>query len=174
MDVGIFKASRTRLVAWIIIPPILITAVGLSAFAMRQRAEWELRQTLALSDILPEVIQARRNVRTLMDNLGLTEEKQITTGDQLIALLDEKASNRNIDLKRTQILQRDDVKGSGIPVISAVLEASGDFASIQLFLNDVRSAYPLVSARSGATDFTTLRATVCRGDNAPLQVHHAL
>jgi len=148
MDVGIFKASKPRLVAWIIIPPVVITSVGLSTFAMRQRAEWQLRQTMALSEILPEVIQARENIGELMQSLGLTEEMRISTGDQLLALLDEKATHRSIDVKRTQILQRDNSKESGIPVISAMLEASGDFSNIQLFLNDVRSAYPLVSARS--------------------------
>lgn len=148
MDVGLFKASKTRMVLWIVVPPMLITAVGLSSFALKQRAEWRLKQTRALSNVLPDVIRARKNVQNLVDNLGLSEERRITTGDQLITLLDEKAAHRNIELKRTQIVQREQNRNSSIPVISAVVEASGDFAGFQLFLNDVKSAHPLISART--------------------------
>ncbi len=148
MDVGIFKASKTRLALWVAVPPILIVAVGLSSFALQQRAEWQLQETKALSDVLPEVVNAKRDVQELYDKLGLSEEKRISTGDQLIAILEEKARHRRIDLKKTQIIDRETAKGSKIPVISVIVEASGEFADFQLFLNDVKSAHPLVTART--------------------------
>ncbi len=148
MDVGIFKASKTRLVLWIIIPPLLITLVGLSSYSMRQRAVWKLEQTRAMSDIMPDVIQAREDVHQLYDSLGLSAGKRITSGDQLIALLEESARKRNISLRRTQILERDKEQGREVPVISAIMEATGELNNFQLFLNDVKSSYSLVSARS--------------------------
>ncbi len=148
MDVGIFKASNARLIAWVVVPPFLITAVGLSSYAFQRNVSWQLEETKALSDVLPEVMQARKHIQHLFTELGLTDDKRITTGDQLTALLEEKAKKRNIDFKRTQILQNNRRKGSKIPTISLMVEASGEFSDFQLFLNDVKSAYPLVSARS--------------------------
>lgn len=147
MDVGVFKASKVRLVIWIVVPPILIMVVGLSSFALRQYAEGQLEQTKALSNVLPDVISTRKKVHTLVDDLGLSKEKRIASADQFLAHLEEKATNRNIDLKKTQILRREKEKGSSTPVVSAMVEAVGGFADFQLFLNDVKSAHPLVSAR---------------------------
>jgi len=148
MDIGIFKASKTRLALWIIVPPLLITSVGLSAFTFQQRAEWRLKETEALSNILPDVVQSRANVQGLFDELGMSEGKRITSGDQLTTILEENARKRNVDVKRTQILEGEKRKGSKIPMISLMLEARGEFADFQLFLNDVKSAHPLISVRS--------------------------
>jgi hypothetical protein len=148
MDVGIFKAGKIRMALWIVVPPVLIVSVGLSSYAMQQRAEWRLQETKALSDVLPDVVNAKQDVKKLYDNLGLSREKRITTGDQLIGILEEKARLHGVDVKKTQILDREIAKGSKIPVISVIVDASGSFADFQLFLNDVKSAHPLVSART--------------------------
>ena len=148
MDVGIFKASKIRLIGWIVVPPILIVTVGLSSYALRQRAEWRLKETRALSDVLPDVVHARRDIKELYDHLGLSKDKRITSGDQLINILEETARERDIELKRTQIVDREATRGSRIPTTSVIMEAAGGFDDFQLFLNDVKTAYPLVSARS--------------------------
>lgn len=148
MDVGMFKVSKTRLIAWIVIPPVLITAVGLSTFALRQRAEWRLKQTQALSDVWPAVIQAQAEVRQLFEDLGLSEEKRIASEDQLISLLQEKAIQRNITFETVQVVRRDKSKGANIPALSATVEAFGDVGAFQLYLNDIKLAQPLLTASS--------------------------
>lgn len=148
MDVGIFKVSKNRLIAWIVIPPVLIVTVGLSSYALRQRAEWRLRQAQALSDVLPTVIKAQTAVRQLFEDLGLTKEKRIASEDQLISLLQEKAMQRKINFKTVQVVRRDKSKGSDIPVLSAVVEAFGDVGAFQLYLNDIKVAQPLLTANS--------------------------
>lgn len=148
MDVGIFKISKIRLITWTVIPPVLIAAVGLSSYALRQRAEWRLQQTQALSDVLPAVIGAQSAVRQLFEDLGLSEEKRIASEDQLISLLQEKATQRNITFKTVQVVRRDKSKGSNVPVLSAVVEAFGDVAAFQLYLNDIKANQPLLTASS--------------------------
>lgn len=148
MDVGKFKAGRARLVAWIIIPPIAMVSVGLSTYALKQHTEWKLKQSQAISDILPDIIQARKQVQNLFESKGLTRDQRITTSDQLFSLLEEKARNRNVTINRKQILNRENVIKTSIPMLNALVEASGTFSSYQLFLNDVLAAYPLISLRS--------------------------
>ena len=148
MDVGMFKVSKARLITWIVIPPVLIAAVGLSSYAFRQRAEWRLKQTQSLSDVLPAVIQAQAEVRKLFEDLGLSEENRIASEDQLISLLQEKAIQRNITFKTVQVVRRDKSKGANIPALSATVEAYGDVAAFQLYLNDIKMAQPLLTASS--------------------------
>lgn len=148
MDVGMFKVSKARLIAWIAIPPVLIAAVGLSSYALRQRSEWRLKQTQSLSDVLPAVIQAQAEVRQLFEDLGLSEANRIASEDQLISLLQEKAFQRNITFKTVQVVRRDKSKGANIPALSATVEAYGDVAAFQLYLNDIKVAQPLLTASS--------------------------
>ena len=148
MDVGIFKVSKIRLIAWVVIPPVVIAAVGLSSYALRQKAEWRLKQTQALSDVLPAVTEAQTAVRKLFDDLGLTKEKRIASEDQLISLLQDKAMQRNIVFKTVQVNRRDKSKGASVPALSAVVEAFGDVAAFQLYLNDIKMAQPLLTANS--------------------------
>jgi hypothetical protein len=155
MDVGIFKVSKIRLITWIMIPPVLIASAGLSAFALSLRAEWRLKQTEALSDVLPAVIQAQAEVRQLFEDLGLTEEKRIASEDQLISLLQEKAMQRNITFKTVQVVRRDKSKGSNVPVLSAMVEAFGSVQAFQLYLNDIKMAQPLLTADSISLDQRT-------------------
>jgi hypothetical protein len=148
MDVGIFKVSKIRMIAWVVIPPVLITAVGLSSYALRQRAEWRMQQAQALSDVLPAVIGAQASVRQLFEDLGLSEEKRIESRDQLISLLQEKAVQRDITFDTVQVVRRDKSKGSDIPVLRATVEAFGDVSAFQLYLNDIKLAQPLLTASS--------------------------
>jgi hypothetical protein len=152
MDVGTFKASKARLIMWIVIPPMLIVIVGLSSYALQQRAEWKLQETQALSNVLPDVIEAKKDVQTLYDELGLSKDKRISSGDELVSILEEEARRRRIELKRTQVIDREMPKGAKIPVISVIIDASGEFSDFQLFLNDIKTAHPLVSTRSATLD----------------------
>lgn len=155
MDVGTFKVSKRRLIAWIVIPPVLIFAVGLSSYALSQKAEWRLQQAQSLSDVLPAVSGAQTAVRQLFEDLGLSKEKRIASEDQLISLLQETAMQRKITFKTVQVVRRDQSKGSNIPVLSAVVEAFGDVGAFQLYLNDIKMAQPLLTASSIKIDQRT-------------------
>ena len=148
MDVAIFKVNKIRLIAWIVIPPMLITSLGLSSYALRRKAEWKLKQTQALSDVLPAVIGAQTAVRQLFEDLGISEEKRIASEDQLISLLQEKARARNILIEKLQVNRRNKSKDSKIPVLSAKIYAFGDIGAFQLYLNDIKRAQPLLTANS--------------------------
>lgn len=148
MDVAIFKVNKVRLIAWIVTPPLLIAALGLSSYALRQKAEWRLKQTQALSDVLPSVNQAQSEVRQLYENLGLSKGQRIASEDQLISLLQEKAMKRKILFKTVQVNRKDESKGSKIPVLSATVEASGEIGAFQQYLNDIKVAQPLLTANS--------------------------
>lgn len=148
MDVAIFKASRIRLIVWIAIPPLLITSVGLSLFALKQKAQWQLQQTQALSDVLPSVIEARKDIEKLFEELGLSKENRIASEDELISLLQEKARSRDMGFPNIQVIRNDKIQGSNVPVLSAVVESSGDIKAFQFYLNDIKSAQPLLNVSS--------------------------
>jgi len=148
MDVGIFKVNKARLIAWIVIPPAVIATLGMSSYALRQKAEWRLQQAEALSDVLPAVIDAQTDVRQLFEDLGLTQEKRIASEDQLISLLQDKARARGVTVDSLQVNRRDQIKGAKIPALSATVEAFGDVGAFQLYLNDVKAAQPLLTASS--------------------------
>jgi hypothetical protein len=148
MDIAKFKVSKFRLIAWIVIPPMLITTLGLSSYALRQKAEWRLRQTQSLSDVLPAVVGAQSDARKLFEDLGLSEDKRIASEDQLISLLQDKARNREILIETLQVNRREKSKTSKIPVLSAKIYAFGDIGDFQLYLNDIKKAQPLLTANS--------------------------
>lgn len=145
MDVGKFKASRGRLMAWIVIPPVLAASVGFGAFAWRQSAELGLQQARALSDVLPDIIESRRKAEQLIDSLGLSEENAIGSEGQLISFLQEAAIRQDFVVKSIQVVRKEQSKGQKIPVLSAEVEGAGAFKAIQLYLNEVRSAQHLLS-----------------------------
>ena len=148
MDVGKFKASGGRLMAWIVIPPLLIVGVGLSAYAGQQKAELRLRQSKALSDVLPLFIKAQRDASELIADLGINEQDKIGSEDQLISFLQEAALRRGVTVEAVQVVRREQVRGRKIPVLSASVEGSGELTAIQLYINEIKSAQQLLSVNS--------------------------
>jgi hypothetical protein len=148
MDVGKFKASGGRLMAWIVIPPLLIVGAGMSSYAWQQRAEWRLRQNKALSDALPVFIKARQDASELITDLGVNERDKIGSEDQLISYLQEAAVRRAFTVDAVQVVQEELVRGKKIPVLRASVEGSGEFTAIQLYINEIKSAQQLLSISS--------------------------
>jgi len=148
MDVGKFKASQKRLMMWITVPPLLISSVGLSAYAWKQQAEWKLKQTESLSEALPVVIQARTDAGRLISDLGLNKESAIGSEDQLISFLQEAAMRRGFTIDSVQVVRREAKDSQGIPVLMANIEGTGEFTAIQLYINEVQSAQHMLSVNT--------------------------
>ena len=134
--------------AWIVIPPILMVSVGMSAYALQQRAEWRLRQNRALADVLPEFIEAQKNASGLIADLGINEQDKIGSENQLISFLQEAALRREFTVDAVQVVQREKNREQNIPVLSAEVDGSGEFSAIQLYINEIKLAQRLLSVRS--------------------------
>lgn len=148
MDVGTFKASQARLMAWIVIPPLLIVGVGLSSYAWQQRAVWRLQQTRSLSDVLPLVIESKREATKLIGDLGLSAKSAIGSEDQMISFLQEVAVKHGVMIESIQVVRREPERGENIPVLSASVESLGEFTALQLYVNEIKSAQSLLSVSS--------------------------
>jgi hypothetical protein len=148
MDIGKFKASSGRLMAWIVIPPVLIVGVGMSAYAWQQRAEWQLRQNESLSEVMPVFIKAQTAAGKLISDLGVNEKDAIASEDQLISFLQEAAVRRAFTIDAVQVVRHEKVTGQAVPVLSASVEGFGEFSAIQLYINEIKSAQQLLSVRS--------------------------
>lgn len=148
MDVGIFKASRARLMAWIIIPPMLIVGVGLSSYAWCQRTIWKLQQTQSLSDVLPLVIESKRAAAKLIGDLGMDDKSSIASKEQLISFLQEIAVKRGVTVESVKVVRREPARGENLPVLSASVAGAGTFTALQLYVNEVKSAQSLLYVNS--------------------------
>ena len=149
MDVGKFKASKARLMAWIVVPPLLIVGIGLSAHAWKQRAEWRLQQNQTLSDVLPSFIKAQKNASELIESLGINEQdKMIGSEDQLISFLQEAAVRRRFTVDAVKVVRHEQLKGKNIPVLRATVQGFGELTAIQLYINEIKSAQQLLSVNS--------------------------
>lgn len=148
MDVGKFKASRGRLMAWIAIPPVLAAGIGMSAFAWQQRTEMELKQAQALSDILPSIIGARREAEDLFENLGLADDNMIGSENQLISFLQEAAVKHDFMVDSVQVDRRETNGKNKFPALNAAVEGVGEVRAVQFFINEVKSSQQLLSVEA--------------------------
>ena len=151
MDVGIFKTSGLRLKLWIIIPPLLMVSVGLGSHAWRQRAVWKLQETQALSEFLPPLITARKDVAALFDSFKGSTGSEMGSGDQLISFLQDMAQLNDFMLDTIDIVDRRNSSpesSQALPVLNAVVRGRGDFTSVQMYINEAKSRQQLLSVDS--------------------------
>lgn len=148
MDVGKFKASRRRLASWILIPPVLAVTAGLSSYAWQQRMEISMQETQSLSDVLPSIIEARRHAVELIENLGVTDESAIASDDQLISFLQEVAVKQDFIVESVQVNRVQKSATQPFPMLRVMVDGSGEFRAIQLFINDIKSSQQLLSVDS--------------------------
>jgi len=148
MDVGIFMASGRRLRAWLIIPPLLIVSVGLGSHAWQQRAQWQLQETKALSEILPPFITARKTAVDLFEGFKTAEGGELGSEDQLISFLQEMAQQNNFLVDTVSVVSQKQQQQKDVPVLNAVVRGQGDFTAIQLYINEVKTKQRLLSADS--------------------------
>ena len=149
MDVGKFKVSGIRLKTWLILPPLLMASVGLGSHAWRQRAQWRLQETKALSAVLPTFIAARKDAIGLFEGFKTATGGELGSEDQLISFLQDMAQQNNFMVDTVNVVSRNKQRQKkAIPVLNAVVRGEGDFTAIQLYINEVKSEQRLLSVNS--------------------------
>ena len=144
MDVGIFKTSGTRLQLWLILPPLIMVSVGLGSHAWQERAQWKLEETQALSEILPPLIAARRDVMNLFKDFVSASGSELGSEDQLISFLQDMAQQNEFMLDTVNRVNLKK-KNLAVPAMHAVVRGRGDFTAVQLYINEAKSAQQLLS-----------------------------
>jgi hypothetical protein len=144
MDVGIFKNSGVRLKLWLILPPLLMISLGLGTRAWRERAKWQLEQTQALSEILPPLISARRDVVGLFKGFSTSSGGELDSEDQLISFLQDMAQQNEFMLDTVNRIEQKKQKRA-LPVMNAVVRGRGDFTAVQMYINEAKSGQQLLS-----------------------------
>jgi hypothetical protein len=142
MEVGKFKASRGRLVAWILVPPLLIVGIGLSSFAMKLQSEADLNRTRRLAEVLPNVVMARQEAEALLDGFYNSEAGSVQSEDELISFLQGYAAKVDFRVDSLKVDRR--AKGP-TPVLVATVKGNGSFSEVQQFLGDVTASQQLLS-----------------------------
>jgi hypothetical protein len=148
MDIGIFKASGRRLKAWLIIPPLCIVSLGLGSYAWQQQSHWRLEQTKALSEVLPPFITAQKEALALAESLKASSSGNLGSEDQLISFLQDMAQQNDFIVDRVSILAANKRQKKVVPVLNAVVRGEGDFTSIELYINQVKTEQRLLSVSS--------------------------
>jgi hypothetical protein len=144
MDVGIFKTSSARLTLWLLLPPLLMVSIGLGSNAWRVRAQWQLEETEALSEILPPLIAARRDVKGLFKGFGAASGNELGSEDQLISFLQDMAQQNEFMLDTVNRVDRTR-KTEVLPIMNAVVRGRGDFTAVQMYINEAKSTQQLLS-----------------------------
>ncbi len=141
MDVGKFKASRSRLIAWTLIPPVLIVGVGLSAYALQLQSKWQLERTKGLATVLPKLILTQNEAKELLREFG--ESGIIESEDQLISFLQGVAQKTGFSIDSLKVDRSS--KDSSQAVLIARVKGTGTFLAIESFVGDVNATQPLLS-----------------------------
>lgn len=148
MDVGKFKASRGRLISWVILPPVLIVGIGLSSFALSLESEWELERTRVLAELLPKVEEARKEADNLIVQYRESDTGSVTSEDELISFLQNIAQQTGFTVDTLKVERRGSSAGHNVPVLTAHIRGSGTMLSLQNFIADAGSRQQLLSERA--------------------------
>ena len=145
MDIGKFKASRARLILWVLIPPSLVVGAGLSSHALRAQSEWQLNRTRALAEVFPKLVIARRNAERLMAEFNGTESSSLKSEDELISYLQSAARKVDFTVDSLKVERRSSPSADNAPMLTASVKGTGGFGAIQHFLGDVSAGQHLLS-----------------------------
>jgi len=148
MEIGRFKANKKRLIAWVVIPPLLTVSVGLSTYAFQQRELWRLQQAESLTEVLPSIIQIRDEAAALLKNFNESSPEEIVSENQLISFLQDIAQQQNFLVNTIQVDRLAPAAGGKFPRLNAVVQGSGSFSAIQLYINKAESVNQMLSASS--------------------------
>ena len=135
-----------RLILWILLPPFIITGIGLSAYALRLQAEWEQNRTTLLSKALPRLDRAQQNARALLTGFRTSEAYSIRSEDDLIAYIRDIERKSDFTIETLEVKRKD--SGKGRSVLIAQVRGVGRFGTIEKFISDaVTGQYLLYESR---------------------------
>ncbi len=139
--------SGMRLKVWLIIPPLLMVGVGLGSHAWQQRAQWQLQEAKALSEVLPPFIAARKAAVGLFEGFKTSAAGELGSEDQLISFLQDMAQQNDFMVGSVNVVDQKNQQ-QALPVLNAVVRGEGGFAAIQLYINEVKTEQRLISVGS--------------------------
>lgn len=148
MDVGTFKASRLRLVMWVVIPPLLILGGGGSSFALRRLSEWRLNRVRLLANVLPKLTQTQRDSESLLSGFRGADATSIQSEDELISFIHETALKTGFTVDSLKVDRLGSTAIKSLPVLKAKVTGEGTFAIIQSFLSGTVTSQYLLSGTS--------------------------
>ncbi|MCK5922006.1 MAG: hypothetical protein KAG66_13770, partial [Methylococcales bacterium] len=134
-----FKASRARLMLWVTVPPLLIVGVGLSAYALHRRSQWDLNRTKVLADILPKLVKTQQEASNLISEFNGLGDDAIQSEDQLISFLQETAQRAGFTVDSVKVERQVSSVNRGIPVLIGDIKGVGNLATIKQFIADMTS-----------------------------------
>jgi len=142
MDIGKFKASRKRLILWIAVPPLLLTLIGLSTYALRLQAEWELNRAETFSTVLPKLAQTHQQVSEFMEALQESKAFSIQSEDDLISYIQSVEQKSDFTIDALQVERQ--AMGKNMSMLIASVKGDGSFDAIEQFMGDVVSGQHLL------------------------------
>ncbi len=146
MDIGIFKASRVRLMLWLVIPPVVAIGMGLSSYTLQLRSQWKLNRTKKLSAVLPRLVNAQQEAGALLTDFRSSSSRNIKSEDEMISFLQDVAQRAGFVVDSLKVERRRSAQN--MPVLKADVAGLGSYSSIEQFLHDVGSAQNLLSESS--------------------------
>ena len=147
MDVGKFKATRARLTAWFVIPPLLMMVCGFGSFLLERKAHWEISRVEALSRILPGMDRTRQDALQMLNQFR-AEGGSIQSEEQLITYLREVAQRTGFPVDTVKVDRETAEKKRKTDSLVASIRGEAPLHVIQQFLHDVGGAQDLLSDRS--------------------------
>jgi Tfp pilus assembly protein PilO len=146
MDIGIFKASRGRLILWMVIPPVVAIGMGLSSYTLQLRSQWKLNRAQKLSSVLPRLASVQQEAHDLLSNFQASSTQHIKSEDEMISFLQDVAQQAGFVVDSLKVERRRSVQN--IPMLKANVMGAGSYEAIELFLGDVGSSQNLLSESS--------------------------
>lgn len=148
MDIGKFKASRGRLTAWIMIPPVLIVGLGLTSFALKLQSEWKLERAQVLQELLPRAAASQAEADALFQEFLASESGAITSEDELISFLQNAAHQADFVVDSLKVERRESAANNQAAVLTASVKGTGTFLAVQTFMGDAAMRQYLLSESS--------------------------
>jgi len=164
MDIGKFKASRGRLTAWILIPPVLIVGLGLTSYALKRQSEWQLERAQVLQELLPRAAKSQAETEALFQAFMASESGTIASEDELISFLQNAAHQADFVVDSLKVERRSSGAPQQTTVLTASVKGTGTFLAVQTFMSDVAIRQHLLSESSlqisQGSDAETCRADI--------------
>ena len=146
MDVGIFKATRMRLMVWVVVPPVLAASVAMGAHLLHTKSRWTLVRAHAVGEVLPQLVEAKTQADELLTRFQ-SDKGRVESEDQLISFLQAVAHRAGFVVDSIKV-DRGSSKGGSVHSLVASVKGTGTFEVIQALLDDVRSSQRMLSEKT--------------------------
>lgn len=148
MDIGIFKASRGRLMLWVLMPPLVLVGAGLTSHALKARSEWKLQRIQSLATALPKLEHARSAAEEIVNKFYGEDSGCLKTEEELVSYLHNASARVGFVIDSLNVERRVSARDKDIPMLMAEVKGSGSFVDIEDYLVEVLAGQQLLSESS--------------------------